>query len=96
MRQLGLTGLYAGGMLKGYRRYRTLLSPRQYAEKVISGELIDPTVTMQFHRGFRPLGIIEDYENDPEAGNCAVLIVWTPDKNGRSVRTARAWVEAHR
>jgi GNAT superfamily N-acetyltransferase len=52
--ELGLEGWYAGGMLMGYHRYADVLTPRAYAERVIAGELTDPTVSMQLHRGLRP------------------------------------------
>ncbi len=76
--ELGLQGWYAGGMLMGYHRYADVLSPCAYAERVIAGELVDPTVTMQIHRGLRPLGIIEGYYPEPKAGGCAVLLAWLP------------------
>jgi len=70
--ELGLKGWYAGGMLMGYHRYADVLTPRAYAERVIAGELVDPTVSMQLHRGLQARGIIEDYYPEPKAGNCAV------------------------
>lgn len=76
--ELGLKGWYAGGMLMGYHRYADVLTPRAYAERVIAGELVDPTVSMQLHRGLQARGIIEDYYPEPKAGNCAVLLVWEP------------------
>jgi GNAT superfamily N-acetyltransferase len=78
--ELGLAGWYAGGMLMGYHRYADVLSPRAYAERVIAGELVDPTVTMQLNRGLQPRGIIEDYYPEPRAGGCAVLLVWEPPR----------------
>lgn len=76
--ELGLKGWYAGGMLMGYHRYADVLTPRAYAERVIASELVDPTVSMQLHRGLQARGIIEDYYPEPKAGNCAVLLVWQP------------------
>jgi GNAT superfamily N-acetyltransferase len=76
--ELGLKGWYAGGMLMGYHRYADVLTPRAYAERVVAGELVDPTVSMQLHRGLQAHGIIEDYYPEPKAGNCAVLLVWQP------------------
>lgn len=89
VRELGLAGMYAGGMLKGYRRYRGRLTPREYAERVRRGEIDDPTVTMQLNRGFRAAGVIEEYEEDEESGNAAMLIVWRPPSPspGAAVRT---------
>ncbi|MCI0709635.1 MAG: GNAT family N-acetyltransferase [Chloroflexi bacterium] len=76
VKRLGLKGWYAGGMLMGYRRYRREMSVREYGEKVINREIIDPTVTMQMNRGFEAWDVIEDYLDEPDAGNGAVLIVW--------------------
>lgn len=78
--ELALRGWYAGGMLMGYHRYADVLTPRAYAERVIAGELVDPTVTMQLHRGLAPLGIIENYYPEPKAGGCAVLLAWLPPR----------------
>lgn len=90
--RLGLKGMYAGGMLKGYHRHSHLMSPREYGENVIAGELRDPTVTMQLNRGFKAYGVIEDYEWDAQAGNCAVLIAWEAD-NGRRKSAAKDGVQ---
>ncbi len=80
VKRLNLRGMYAGGMLMGYYRYEDTLASVEYAQKVISGELQDPTVSMQMHRGFKPRAVIEDYTWVEEAANCAVLIEWqNPD-----------------
>ena len=90
VRELVLDGMYAGGMLKGYRHYRNHMSPSEYAVRVRSGEIDDPTVTMQLNRGFRAAGVIEEYADDPESGNCAMLIVWRPGADQRPRRPRRA------
>lgn len=74
--ELGLAGMYAGGMLKGYQHYRDRLTPREYGERVRRGEIEDPTVSMQLRRGFEAVSVIEGYEDDEESGDCAMLIVW--------------------
>lgn len=86
--ELGLRGMYAGGMLKGYHRYCHLMGPAEYGEKVIRGELRDPTVTMQLNRGFKAYSVVENYEWDAVAGNCAVLIAWEvgSDRRKRPLR----------
>jgi GNAT superfamily N-acetyltransferase len=76
VKRLNLRGFFAGGMLAGYHRYRHLMTPREYGEKVMRGELDDPTVTMQIHRGFKPRAVIENYVDQPEAGSAAILIEW--------------------
>ena len=82
--ELDLEGWYAGGMLMGYDDHRDHLTPRQYAELVIAGELTDPTVTMQLHRGLEPRAIIEGYYPEWKAGHAAVLLVHEPNKAGGS------------
>lgn len=80
VKRLNLRGWYAGGMLMGYHRYEGSLTPREYGEKVIRREIIDPTVTMQMNRGFEGRAVIENYLDEELAGNAAVLIVWeNPD-----------------
>jgi GNAT superfamily N-acetyltransferase len=82
VRRLNLRGFYAGGMLRGYKRYYPRMSVREYARRVRQGEIKDPTVTMQLNRGFKPLGVIEKYIDAPPAEASAMLIVWNnqPDE----------------
>ncbi|MDQ7026195.1 MAG: GNAT family N-acetyltransferase [Anaerolineae bacterium] len=80
VKRLNLRGWYAGGMLMGYHRYEDQMSVREYGEKVIAGDMKDPTVTMQMNRGFEAWSVIEDYIEEELAGDAAVLIVWkNPD-----------------
>jgi GNAT superfamily N-acetyltransferase len=76
VKRLNLRGFYAGGMLMGYHRYQQQMTVREYGEKVIRGELEDPTVTMQMRRGFKAHSVIEQYVHYPQAGHAAVLIEW--------------------
>lgn len=75
-RRLNLRGWYAVGMLMGYQHYSRAMSVREYGERVIKGEIKDPTVSMQIKQGFRPLEVVEDYNDEPPAANAGVLIVW--------------------
>lgn len=88
--ELNLKGWYAGGMLIGYDRYRNELTPREYGEKVINGEITDPTVTMQLHRGLKGAAVIEGYYPEWLAGDAAVLLVYdVADQQTRRKRPAR-------
>lgn len=75
-RALNLRGWYAVGMLMGYHHYAERMDVREYGEKVIVRELRDPTVTMQMNRGFRAVSVVTDYDDEPQAGDAGVLIVW--------------------
>jgi len=80
VRKLGLKGWYAGGMLMGYHRYQDEMTPLEYGNKVIAGDLTDPTVTMQMNRGFRAVKVIENYLVEEPAGDAAVLLIYdNPD-----------------
>lgn len=76
VRKLNLRGWYAVGMLMGYSQHADELDVGEYGEKVIAGELKDPTVTMQMNRGFHAERVITDYVDEPAAGNAGVLIAW--------------------
>ena len=67
-------------MLMGYEDYRDEMSVAEYGQKVLTGEIIDPTVSMQKNRGFELREVIIDYMEEEQAGDAAVLIVWeNPD-----------------
>ncbi|MCA9835459.1 MAG: GNAT family N-acetyltransferase [Trueperaceae bacterium] len=76
IQKLALKGMYAGGMLKGYQNFRKKMSIREYAGKVMRGEIFDPTVSVQMRKGFKPRTIIENYSWDHEADHTGMLIVW--------------------
>ncbi|MCE2849629.1 MAG: GNAT family N-acetyltransferase [Roseiflexaceae bacterium] len=80
IRQLNLRGMVGGGMVPGYRFYKHQMTLGEYAHKVASGEISDPTLTPQLRNGYTVRGIIHDYLHDAELGNDATLIVWdNPD-----------------
>ncbi len=76
IQKLRLKGMYAGGMLKGYQHFRKKMSIREYAGKVIRGEIFDPTVSVQMRKGFKAYTIIENYSWDHEADHTGMLIVY--------------------
>lgn len=99
--ELGLSGWYAGGMLMGYHRYRETFTPREYGQRVIAGNIEDPTVTMQLHRGLEGRAVIEEYYPEWRAGNSAVLLVHEPRKGaprraapGQAANPKGAWRQA--
>ncbi len=75
VRRLNLKGEVAGGMLPGYHRYREQMSIEAYVDKVVHGELTDPTLTPQLRNGFKVKRVLYDHITDPRSDNCATLIV---------------------
>ena len=80
IRRLGLRGHVAGGMLVGYGAHKDQLSIEAYVEKVKTGELFDPTVSVQLKMGFAIHGVIHDYVDDLSCDCKAAFIIWrNPD-----------------
>ena len=78
--RLGLQGQVTAGMLPGYNAHREKYTVPEYYEKVVSGEIFDPTVSMQMKVGFEARGLLENYLNDPVCNNYSVLLVLPAEK----------------
>lgn len=76
VRRLGKRGIVAGGALPGYPRYRDRMSVKHYVDKVVAGELHDPTLSFQLANGFEVRGMIRGYIEDAYTDDWASLIVW--------------------
>lgn len=75
VQRMNLKGEAAGGMLPGYYRYREQMSIETYVDRVVHGDLTDPTLTAQLRNGFKVKGILYDHITDPRSDNCASIIV---------------------
>lgn len=77
VRRLGLLRIRAGARLAGYHLYSDDMTPETYVQKVVEGELHDPTLSFQLHQGFEVLAVVEDYLHvDPRSLGYAALIEW--------------------
>lgn len=80
VRRLNRKGIVAGGLIPDYAQHKHRLSPEEYVEQVVSGELHDSTLSMQLRHGFEVRGLLPDYIQDSASDNYATLIVWdNPD-----------------
>ena len=81
LRDLGLLRIRAGARLRGYQTWAGRLTPEAYVQRVVRGELRDPTLTFQLHRGFRVVAVVSGYlGNDPESlGYAAVIEKLNPE-----------------
>lgn len=79
-RRLGLRGQLTVGMLNGYGAVADHMSARDYYERLVTGEISDPTVSAQMRVGFRPGGLIPGYVQDPRCGGYGVLLTLPADK----------------
>ncbi len=84
IRRLNLKGHVAGGLLRGFPEYKEKMSPEEYVARVTSGELFDPTLSVQLKAGFKVHGVIHNYVDDPSCDGKAAFIVWrNPDYRSR-------------
>lgn len=73
-------GIVAGGLIPGYAQHKQDMTVHEYVERVVAGELYDPTLTFQLRNGFQVRGLIQDYIEDSASDNWATLIEWVnPD-----------------
>lgn len=75
--RLGLLRIRAGARLRGYGAVAHEMSPREYVEKVIAGELRGPTLSFQLQHGFEVIAVVSGYlRHDPESQGFAAVIEW--------------------
>lgn len=80
VRRLGRRGIVGGGMLPGYVHVRGRMTVSEYVERVLSGDLRDPTLNFQLACGFEVRGLLQGYIDEPSTHDWATLIVWeNPD-----------------
>jgi hypothetical protein len=80
VRRYNKKGIVAGGLIPGYARYKSMLTPHEYVDKVVAGELFDPTLSFQLRNGFYVRGSLQNYIEDSASDNWATLIEWVnPD-----------------
>jgi GNAT superfamily N-acetyltransferase len=80
IRSLHLRGHVAGGLLKGFSAYKAMMSVEAYVAKILAGELVDPTLSVQLRCGFTVHGIIHNYVHDSACDGKAAFLVWyNPD-----------------
>ncbi|MBC7397856.1 MAG: GNAT family N-acetyltransferase [Bdellovibrionales bacterium] len=72
--KLGMDNIRAGARISGYHLYAPEMSAAEYLEKVVKGELNDPTLSFQLKRGFRVIGLTPRYFHDPESLHYAAVI----------------------
>jgi ribosomal protein S18 acetylase RimI-like enzyme len=72
----GLVRLLGGGRMPSYHKVADTLTPEQYLDAVLNGQLKDPVLTFLLRCGRVPIGIAESYLDDEESRNNAALMEW--------------------
>lgn len=71
-----LDRLLGGGRMPGYHKLASQLTPEEYLEKVVRGEIRDPVITFLLQCGRLPVTIVGNYLDDEESYNYGVLMEW--------------------
>jgi GNAT superfamily N-acetyltransferase len=84
-RQLGCLGQMTAGMPIGYHKVKDQMTIAEYSDKLLKGEIIDPTVTAQTKCGFILVEPLFNYLDDPRSGNCSILMYWPLDPSTKLI-----------
>lgn len=91
LRRYHLRRMVAGGRIPGYRDYAGEYTPEQYVEKVVKGEINDPTLTPQLKVGYEVTDIFMDYSHDAASLNYATFLEFkNPNYNPSRSRISQA------
>jgi ribosomal protein S18 acetylase RimI-like enzyme len=71
-----LKRLLGGGRIPGYNKHADTMSAEQYAAAVIAGNLKDPVLTFLLRCGRMPVKLVQNYLEDEESLNHAMLMEW--------------------
>jgi ribosomal protein S18 acetylase RimI-like enzyme len=72
----GLERLLGGGRMPGYHKKVNEMTPEQYLESVVKGELKDPVITFLLRCGRTPVQVVANYLEDKESCNFGTLMEW--------------------
>lgn len=85
-----LIRIRAGARLPGYAAHAAQMDVETYVRRVIRGDVDDPTLSFQLHRGFHVLAVVPRYfQHDPRSKGYAVLIEWLNAAEHPPVEEAR-------
>ncbi len=94
-RRLNKRRILAGGRLWNYCDHRDKMTPDEYAQRVVAGELRDLVLSFQLREGFILRDVMPHYLRDARSNNHASLIEWLnpdyrqqPQDGTRKVRLA--------
>ena len=80
VRDLGLRGIVAGGVIPGFAGHKHEMTADEYIDEVAAGRLYDRTLSFQIENGFEARRALAGYIANPLVDDYAALIVWhNPD-----------------
>lgn len=76
----GLTRFLAGCRIPGYHLQADKMSAQEYVNRVVAGELNDTVLSFMIRQGLAPVQILDNYLEDEQSLNNAVLVEWENQK----------------
>jgi ribosomal protein S18 acetylase RimI-like enzyme len=73
---LNLRRIIAGGRLFNYCEFVDKMSPDEYVQKVIKGEIDEPVLSFQIKNGFKFIKVLKNYLKDSRSLDYATFIEW--------------------
>ncbi|MHB8602496.1 MAG: GNAT family N-acetyltransferase [Nitrosotalea sp.] len=74
--KLNLRRIIAGGRLFNYCEFVEKMSPNEYVQKVIEGEIDEPVLGFQIKNGFKFIKVLQNYLKDSRSVDYATFIEW--------------------
>lgn len=74
--QLGLDRLLGSGRMPGYHKVADQMNTKEYLNAILLGEIKDPVITFLLRCGRTPITVVENYLEDEESLDNAVLMEW--------------------
>jgi ribosomal protein S18 acetylase RimI-like enzyme len=71
-----LERLLGGGRMPGYHKKVNEMTPEQYLESIVKGELKDPVLTFLLQCGRTPIQVVANYLKDDESCDFGTLMEW--------------------
>ncbi|GIQ70112.1 putative N-acetyltransferase YkwB [Xylanibacillus composti] len=75
--KLGLKRYLAGCRIPGYHQFAQQMDANEYVEAVAAGKLRDTVLSFMLKQGLHPVAVLDNYLDDEESMNKAVLVEWT-------------------
>ena len=73
----GMRRIRAAARLRGHHLHVQQMSPETYVERIVRGEMQDPTLSFQLSRGFEVIQVVSGYlRSDPESLGHAAVVEW--------------------
>ena len=91
LKRFNLRRMVAGGRIPGYREHAGRLTPEEYVERVVAGELRDQALNAHLKAGYRVRAVHMGYLRDEESLDYATFLeLENPDFNAARRRIAAA------